>query len=96
MARNDDLLVLVALGLAGVYAYQHFSSGATGPAAPAGSPAPSPVSQLCKFPDGTYASIPVGNACPYDAAHGGQSTLCPTGTYPSDYHGPFNRGASYC
>ena len=33
------------------------------------------LKQTCVFPDGVDVLVPLGSACPYDAAHGGQSII---------------------
>lgn len=87
MARSDTLN-LVILGVVGYFVYQNWpsiSAAFTGTGA-AGS------SLLCKFPDGSTIAMPGGNACPYDAAHGGQSTPC----YPTSFVGPIPTGGARC
>ena len=31
--------------------------------------------QTCTFPDGTEVQVPLGDPCPYDPEHGGQSEV---------------------
>ena len=51
-----------------------------------------PLTQLCKFPDGSVLNVPIGSACPYDASKGGQSNLC----MAANQLGPFPPGVNYC
>lgn len=83
---QDNTLTIILLAVGGYYVYNYLKgqTGAGGAAAGAG--------QICKFPDNTTITMPAGNACPYDAAHGGQSTPC----YPSSFVGPLPPGGAYC
>lgn len=86
MAR-DNTLTLIFLAVGGYLVYQNWPAiqatftGATGGGA-----------VLCKFPDGSTIAMPAGNACPYDASHGGQSTPC----YPAAYAGTIPAGGARC
>jgi hypothetical protein len=90
MARSDNTMTLLFLGIAGYFVYTNwpqisatFGIGTTGAGA---------GSLLCKFPDGSTIAMPSGNACPYDPNHGGQSTPC----YPASFVGPLPTGGVHC
>lgn len=42
---------------------------------------PQPSFQMCRYPDGTTIAVPVGNPCPIDPLHGGQSVPCGSGAF---------------
>lgn len=90
MARSDTT-TLIILGIVGYFAYQNWpqisAALGIGTTAAAGG-----GSLLCKFPDGSTIAMPSGNACPYDANHGGQSTPC----YPASFVGPLPTGGVHC
>lgn len=89
MAR-DNTMTLIILGVVGYFAYQNWPqiSSALG----IGTTGASIAGQLCKFPDGSTIAMPSGNACPYDANHGGQSTPC----FPASFVGPLPTGGVHC
>jgi len=89
MARSDNMLTLLVLGIGGYLVYTHYLSPAGG-AAPPGTAAQ--TGMLCKFPDGTTAPIGATGSCPFDSSHGGQSTPC----YPSTFVGPMEPGSATC
>jgi len=72
---------LLLLGIAAYYLYTQGGFGT-----------PNVSFVQCRYPDGTRIQVPVGNACPYDATHGGQATPC----YPSNFIGPIPPGGAYC
>jgi hypothetical protein len=49
-----------------------------------------PLFTACRYPDNTIIQVPVGNACPFDVTHGGQSYPCQTQI------GPLQPGSMYC
>lgn len=88
MAR-DNTLTLIILAVGGYFVYQNWpaiQATFTGMTTGTGGPL------LCKFPDGSTIAMPAGNACPYDAGHGGQSTPC----YPATYTGTIPTGGARC
>jgi len=89
MARGDNMLTLLVLGIGGYLVYTHYLSPASQAAAPG---AGAQTGMLCKFPDGTTAAIGATGSCPYDASHGGQSTPC----YPSTFVGGIPQGGATC
>ena len=61
------------------------------------------LTQTCTYPDGTSVQVPLGQACPYNVGHGGQSQVNPAGggqpgvpCYPVGFTGPLPPGAAYC
>lgn len=82
---SDNTFYWIGAAVLGYFVWQHYfahpASGST---------------QYCKFPDGTYLTVPAGNSCPYDANHGGQSTLCPVNTFPTSYTGALPSGGTFC
>lgn len=74
--KSNTMLLLLAAGVA----YYFYTKS-------------SPAAQMtCRYPDGTVVTLPQGNACPFDNAHGGQSVRC----YPIDFTGPLPAGAVPC
>lgn len=88
MAR-DNTLTLLVLGIGGYLVYQNWPAIQ---AAFGGTTTATISGQLCKFPDGSTIPMPAGNACPYDANHGGQSTPC----FPASFVGPLQPGQVHC
>ena len=76
---KDDTIFYLGLAAAAYYLFTH--AQATGP-----------NFTTCRYPDGSTIQVPVGNACPFDSTHGGQSMMC----YPSSFIGPLPPGGGYC
>ena len=85
---KTDTLMLLALAAGAYYLYTRSSS--YGPVQPG--------FQVCRYPDGTTIQVPIGNSCPNDPVHGGQSMPGGSGgyCYPSDFVGPLPAGGQYC
>lgn len=79
--KSNDMMLLLGAGVA-----LYFISKQTGALGP------QPSFQTCKYPDGTSIQVPIGNACPIDPTHGGQSYPC----YPGTFVGPLPPGTGYC